>query len=87
MKKIIIKYLILLFLSFTTFSSAFAYETIIENRPHDAVVVTGSELSSFLNSEIDNIIAYSYTTNWNQIAIQIDEREKHFINQPYNNDV
>ncbi|HPN36607.1 MAG TPA: FlgD immunoglobulin-like domain containing protein [bacterium] len=45
-------------------------------RPYEPVVVTGSEMTLFLNAPVQELYVYSFVNGaWKQIAFQIDEKD------------
>ena len=54
------------------------------NRPEDPVVITGSSLSSLTGTAVGNIVGFRYQGGWQQIPIQIDERDVIDLAKPYN---
>jgi hypothetical protein len=54
------------------------------NRPMDPVVLTGSNVSSLIGADVDEIVGFRYQAGWQQIPIQIDERDLVDLDKPYN---
>lgn len=44
------------------------------NRPADPVVVTGANLSALLGAAPGDIVAFKFSSGWQQIPVQVDER-------------
>jgi len=52
-------------------------------RPHDPVVLTGSDLSPFIDVDPDSIVGFRYNNGWQQVPVQVDERDVRDIASPY----
>lgn len=53
------------------------------DRSHDPVVLTGEVLPSFLGVDPDTIVGFRYYNGWDQIPVQVDERDVRDIASPY----
>lgn len=53
------------------------------DRPKDPVVLTGSDISSLIGSGVGNVVGFRYQGGWQQIPIQIDERDLVDLDKPY----
>lgn len=54
------------------------------DRPKDPVILTGSDVSSLIGSGVGNVVGFRYQGGWQQIPIQIDERDLVDLDKPYN---
>jgi hypothetical protein len=50
-------------------------ETAILNRPDDPVVLSGSDLPWLTGLDPDDLVAFRYDSGWQQIPLQVDERD------------
>jgi hypothetical protein len=53
------------------------------DRDRDPVVLTGSQLSALLGLAPSSVVAFRYQGGWQQIPVQIDERDTVTFNQVY----
>jgi hypothetical protein len=54
------------------------------NRPKDPVVLNGSSLTPLVGADVGKIVGFRYVGGWQQIPIQIDERDVVDLAKPYN---
>ena len=54
------------------------------NRPKDPVVLNGSSLTPLVGAEVGKIVGFRYVGGWQQIPIQVDERDLVDLGKPYN---
>ncbi len=54
------------------------------NRPADPVVLTGAEVSSFLGTAPGDIVAFRFSGTWEQVPVQVDERDSMTFDRIYN---
>jgi hypothetical protein len=66
------------------FLAAFATSAQGLNRPADPVVLTGSDVGSLIGAGVGNVVGFRYQGGWQQIPIQIDERDLVDLAKPYN---
>ncbi|MCA9352977.1 hypothetical protein KC901_02240 [Patescibacteria group bacterium] len=52
-------------------------------RSHDPIVLSGAVLDQFYETDPDMIVGFKYDGGWQQIPVQIDERDERDIASPY----
>ena len=57
------------------------------NRPYDPVVIAGSNITAFIGVAPTNIVCFSFTNQWRQIPVQVDERLDVSFYQLYNAEI
>ena len=63
--------------------AAFAMSTL--NRPADPVVLTGSDVPSLVGIAPGDLVAFRYESGWQQIPVQVDERDTKYFEDIYQN--
>jgi hypothetical protein len=61
--------------------AAFAMGTL--DRPADPVVLTGSDVPSLVGIAPGDLVAFSYESGWQQIPVQVDERDTKYFEDIY----
>jgi hypothetical protein len=61
--------------------AAFAMSTL--NRPADPVVLTGSDVPSLVGIAPGDLVAFRYESGWQQIPVQVDERDTKYFEDIY----
>ena len=55
------------------------------NRPADPVVLTGSDVPSLVGIAPGDLVAFRYESGWQQIPVQVDERDTKYFEDIYQN--
>ena len=63
--------------------ATFAMSTL--DRPADPVVVTGSDIPSLVGIAPGDLVAFRYEGGWQQIPVQVDERDTKYFEDIYQN--
>ena len=63
--------------------SALALSTL--NRPADPVVLTGADVPTLTGIPTNDLVGFKFDVSWQQIPVQVDERELKTFRQIYNN--